>query len=136
MACTRPDIAHAVGVVSCFLSNPGREHWEAIKWILRYLRGISKLTLSFGSGKPVLVEYTDSDMARDEDSRKSTSGYLITLSGGVISWQSRLQKCIALSIVEAEFIAVTEACKELLYMKQFLRELGFKQQKYVLFCNN
>ena len=136
MVCTRPDIAHAVGVVSRFLSNPGREHWDAVKWILRYLRGTSKLTLSFGSGKPVLVGYTDSDLARDEDSRKSTSGYLITFSGGAVSWQSRLQKCIALSTAEAEFIAATEACKELLWMKQFLRELGFKQQKYVLFCDN
>ena len=55
MVCTRPDIAYAVGVVSRFLSNPGRQHWEAIKWIMRYLRGTSKLKLTFGSGKPVLI---------------------------------------------------------------------------------
>lgn len=85
MVYTRPNIAHAVGVVSSFLSNLGREHWDAVKWILRYLRGTSKLTLSFGSGKPMLVGYTDSDLARDEDSRKSTSGYLITFSGGAVS---------------------------------------------------
>ena len=75
----------------------------------------------------MLVGYTDSNIARDEDSRKSTSGYLITLSGGAVSWQSRLQKCITLSTAEVEFIAATKACKELLWMKQFLRELGFKQ---------
>jgi transposase InsO family protein len=136
MVCTRPDIAHAVGVVSRFLSNPGREHWNAVKWIMRYLRGTSKLCLSFGSGKPMLVGYTDSDMAGDVDTRKSTSGYLITFSGGAVSWQSRLQKCIALSTTEAELIAATEACKELLWMKKFLQELGFKQQQYVLFCDN
>ena len=101
MVCTRQDIAHAVGVVSRFLSNPEREHLEAVKWILRYLQGTSKLTLSFGSHKPVLVGYTNSYMTRYEDSRKSTSGYLITLSSGVVSWQSRLQNCIALSTVEA-----------------------------------
>ena len=55
MVCTRPDIAHAVGVVSRFLSNPGKEHWAAVKWILRYLRGNSKTCLCFGTEKHVLV---------------------------------------------------------------------------------
>ena len=126
MVCTRPDIAYAVGTVSRFLSNPGREHWNAVKWILRYLRGTSKLVLSFGNSKPLLIGYTDADMAGDMDTRKSTSGYLVTFSGGAVSWQSRLQKCIALSTTEAEFIAATEACKELLWMKNILLELGFK----------
>ncbi|GAV91753.1 hypothetical protein CFOL_v3_35141, partial [Cephalotus follicularis] len=136
MVCTRPDIAHAVGTVSRFMSNPGKEHWTAVKWILRYLRGTSSLKLSFGSEKPILVGYTDSDMAGDVDSRKSTSGYLITFSGGAVAWQSRLQKCIALSTTEAEFIAATEACKELLWMKRFVQELGFTQERYELFCDN
>ncbi|KAJ4716959.1 Retrovirus-related Pol polyprotein from transposon TNT 1-94 [Melia azedarach] len=136
MVCTRPDIAHAVGVVSRFLSNPGREHWNAVKWIMRYLRGTSNFKLTFGSGKPLLVGYTDSDMAGDVDTRKSTMGYLMTLSGGAVAWQSRLQKCVALSTTEAEFIAATETCKELLWMKRFLQELDFKQQQYVVFCDN
>ncbi|RVW84651.1 Retrovirus-related Pol polyprotein from transposon TNT 1-94 [Vitis vinifera] len=63
MVCTRPDIAYVVGVVSRFLSNPGRLHWEAVKWIMRYLRDTSKLKLTLGSGKPVLVGYIDSNMA-------------------------------------------------------------------------
>ena len=120
MVCTRSDIAYAVGVVSRFLSNPGRHHWEAVKWIMRYLRGTFKLKLTFGSGKPILVGYTDSDMAGDVDNRRSTSGYLMTFSGGAVSWQSRLQKCVALSTTEAEYIAAAEACKELLWMKCFM----------------
>ena len=88
MVCTRPDIAHAVGVVSRFLSNPGKEHWAAVKWILRYLRGTSKVCLCFGNGKPMLDGFTDSDMAGDVDSRKSTSGYLMTFAGGAVAWQS------------------------------------------------
>lgn len=130
------DIAHAVSTVSRFMSNPGRPHWEAVKWIMRYLRGSSKLKLCFGNGKPVLVGYTDADMAGDVDSRKSTSGYLITYSGGAVSWKSKLQKCVALSTTEAEFIAATEASKELLWLKRFVGELGFDQDKYVLFCDN
>lgn len=53
-----------------------------------------------------------------------------------MAWQSRLQKCVALSTTEAEFIAATEACKELLWMKSYLEELGFKQDRYVLLCDN
>jgi len=136
MVCTRPDIAHAVGTVSRFLSNPGREHWNAVKWILRYLCGTTSLRLCFGGDKPTLVGYTDSDMAGDIDSRKSTSGYLIKFAGGAVAWQSKLQRCVALSTTEAEFIAITEACKELLWMKKFLQELGFVQDKYFLFCDS
>lgn len=136
MVCTRPDLAYAVGVVSRFLSNPGREHWNAVKWILRYLRGTSDLKITFGGKKPLLVSFTDSDMSGDVDSSKSTSGYLVTFAGGAVAWQSRLQKCVALSTTEAEFIAATEACKELLWMKNFCEEIGFKQEKYVLLCDS
>ena len=85
MVCTRPDLAHVVGSVSRFLSNPKIEYWNTVKWIMRYLYGTSSLKLCFGSGKPVLVCYTDSDMAGDIDSRRSISSYLIIFGGGVIA---------------------------------------------------
>ena len=113
MGRTRLDIAHIVGVVSRFLENPGKEHWEAMKWIFGYLRGTSKLCLCFGKGKPILEGYTDADMASDLDGRKSTSGYLFTFVGGAITWQSKLQKCVAFSTTEVESIAATEAGKEI-----------------------
>ena len=127
MVCTRPDIAHAVGVVSRFLSNPGKEHWNGVKWILRYLRGTSRLCLCYGNGKLELNGYSDSNYAGDNDSRKSTSGYMMIFAGGAVSWQSRLQKCITLFTTETEYIAITEGGKELLWMQKFLRELGLKQ---------
>ena len=113
MGCTRLDIAHIVGVVSRFLENPGKEHWEAMKWIFGYLRGTSKLCLCFGKGKPILEGYTDADKASDLDGRKSTSGYLFTFVGGAITWHSKLQKCVVFSTTEAEYIAATEAGKEI-----------------------
>ena len=119
MICTRPDIAHVVGVVNRFLANPDKEHWEAVKWIFKYLRGTSKLCLSFGKGKPVLKGYTD-----DLDGIKSTSDYLFTFVWGVMSWQSKLQKCVALSTTEAENIAATEVGKEIVWIKVFFKELG------------
>ncbi|GKA51739.1 retrovirus-related pol polyprotein from transposon TNT 1-94 [Tanacetum coccineum] len=136
MVCTRPDLAHAVGVVSRFLSNPGKKHWEAVKWIFRYLRGTSKLGITFGNGKPMLVGYTDSDLAGNKDNMKYTSEYLITFAGGAVLWQSRLQKCVALSTTEAKYVAAMKACKELLWLKMFLQELGFKQQRYAVLCDN
>nr|GFA54552.1 retrovirus-related Pol polyprotein from transposon TNT 1-94 [Tanacetum cinerariifolium] len=136
VVCTRPDLAHAVGVVSRFLSNPGKKHWEAVKWIFQYLRGTSKLGTTFGNGKPTLVGYTYSDLAGNKDNIKSTSGYLMTFAGRAVSWQSRLQKYVALSTTEAEYMAEMEACKELLWLKRFLQELGFKQQRYAVLCDN
>jgi len=92
--------------------------------------------LCFGKENPVLVGYTDADLAGDIDSQKSTSGYLTTFVGGAVSWQSKLQKCVALSTSEAEYIAATEASKEIIWMRNFLLELGYEQDKYVLRCDN
>ena len=126
MVCTRPNISHAVAVVSKFLTNPGKAHWEAMKWIFRYLRGTSKVCLRFKGSESSLEGYTDYDMTRDLDCRKSTSGYLFTFAGGAISWQSKLQKCVSLSTIEAEYITTTEARKEMLWMKRFLQEMDLK----------
>ena len=116
-----------IRVVSRFLENPDNEHWEAVKGIFQYLRGTSKLCLSFEKGKPVLESYTDADMAGDLDGRKSTSGYLFTFVGGAISWQSKLEKCVALSTTKVEYIATTEARKEIGWIKVFFKDLGLQQ---------
>ena len=84
MVCTRPYIGYVVGVVSRYMSNPGREHWPAVKWILQYLKCTSSVCLQFGAGKPL------SDMLVDVDTSRSTSGYVMTYAGGIVSWQSRL----------------------------------------------
>ncbi|KAJ9557170.1 hypothetical protein OSB04_011784 [Centaurea solstitialis] len=136
MVCTRPDIAHAVGVVSRFMSDPGREHWEAVKWLLRYLKGTSKMGLYFKGKDLVLRGYTDADLGGCKKTFKSTTGYIFTVGGTVVSWMSRLQKSVALSTTEAEYMAVAEASKELVWLKTFLEELGKKQVDYSLYCDN
>ncbi|CAL5346390.1 unnamed protein product [Camellia sinensis] len=75
-------------------------------------------------------------MAGDLDGRKSTSGLLFTFAGGAVSWQSKLQKCVALSTTEAEYIAAAEAGKEMLWLKRFLQELGLKQEKFTVHCDS
>ena len=84
----------------------------------------------------MLVGYTDVDLASDIDSRKSTSAYLTTFAGGAVSCQSKFQKCVALSATEAEYIVATEVCKEIIWMRNFLLELGYKEDKYVLRCDS
>ena len=96
MAGTRPDIAHAMGVVIRFMENPGREHWEAVHWILRYLRGTSGTSLCFGRGELNIQGYVDSDLGGDVDTRRSTTGYIYTFGGTAVSWVSQLQKLVAL----------------------------------------
>jgi hypothetical protein len=86
MVCTRPVIAHAVGVVNMYMNNPSKKHWEAVKWILRYLRGTSTHALCFGGSNIVLHGYVDSDMVGDKDSRRSTIGYVFTVGGTIVSW--------------------------------------------------
>ena len=68
MVYTRPDIAFDVGIVSRYMSNPGMQHWAVVKWILRYRRGTPSVYLIYGSGKPMLEGFTDSDMSSDVDS--------------------------------------------------------------------
>ena len=136
MVCTRPDIAHAVGVVSRFLSNPGKEHWEGVKWILRYLKGTSGMCLCFRRNDLTLQGFSDADLGGDLDSRKSTTGYIFTLGGTAVSWKSKLQSRVALSTTEAEYIAISEAAKEMIWLKNFLKELGKEQDISPLFSDS
>jgi hypothetical protein len=90
MVCTRPYISHAVGFVSRYLNNPGKEHWEAVKWILRCLRDTATHALCFGGSDIFLQGYVDSDMEGDKDSRRSTTGSVFTIGGTKVSWISKL----------------------------------------------
>ena len=77
--------------------------------------------------KPIIEGFIDANMAKDLDGRKSTFDFLFTFAWGAISWQSKLQNCVSLSTIEAEYIAETEASKEMLWIKRFLLELGLNQ---------
>ena len=115
MVVTRPDISHAVGVVSRFMHNPGRSHWNAVKDVLRYLAGTKDHDILFGPN-PIsgVVGYTDSDFADCVDNRKSTTGYCFKFVNGAISWKSKLQECTTTSTTEAEYVAASNATKEAL----------------------
>lgn len=136
MVCTRPDISYAAGVVSWFMSNPEPKHREAVKWVLRYLKGTQNYCLSFGNDNVEVVGYVDANYAACKDSRKSTTGYIFLIGGTPISWISRLQRNIALSTTESEYVALAEAAKEMIWIKRLLRWLGLQQSKYLILCDS
>jgi hypothetical protein len=133
MTGTRPDIANAVSLVSRFMSNPGLQHWQAVKRILRYLKGTRELGITFrGSTTPgevvTIVAYSDADWGGNIDNRRSTSGSIYLLGQGAVSWFSKGQKSVALSTMEAEYMALNECLKEGIWLRQLLKEMGFPQQ--------
>jgi Reverse transcriptase (RNA-dependent DNA polymerase) len=120
---TRPDIAHAVGMLSRFVSSPRVEHWNAAKSVLRYLAGTSGLGLFYGDRTKQFIGYTDSDYAGDVNQRKSTSGYVFMYGGAAVAWSSKLQTVVATSTCEAELIAAARAVKEALYFGKLLTDI-------------
>ena len=126
MVSTRPDLAAAVGRVSRFGKNPGPEHWRAVKWILMYLQKTKSHGLTFRKqGKMQVIGHCDSDHNGCVDTRRSTTGYVMKLGGGSISWCSRRQKTVALSSCEAEYMAACEATREATWEAKLLKELGY-----------
>ena len=127
---SRPDIAEAVGVLSQFMARPGPEHWTGVKRIFRYIKG----TLDFGlkyvasdKGDLSLQGYSDADWAGDVSTRKSTSGYVFKLGGATISWKSKRQSVVALSSTEAEYVALSSAAQETVWLRHLLSSIGFEQ---------
>jgi hypothetical protein len=141
MVCTRPNIAHVVGVLSRYMSKPGKEHWTTIKRVFRYLRG----TTSYGlccQRRPGLDRVldihglVDADWVGDLDHRRSTTGYVFNLFGGAISWMRKQQVVVALSTIEVEYMAATHARKEVVWLQILCSGIGLVQQEERLACDS
>ncbi|KAJ0748566.1 putative alcohol dehydrogenase [Helianthus annuus] len=135
---TRPDIMFAICKVSRFMERPKRSHWEAAKRILRYIKGTVTEGITYSKGsKGKLVGFSDSDYAGNVDDSKSTSGYVFNLGSGAIAWQSKKQKVVALSSTEAEYIALSMAGCQALWMKGILNDLCFNMDcPPTVYCDN
>ncbi|XP_060670663.1 secreted RxLR effector protein 161-like [Ziziphus jujuba] len=138
MISTRPDLAYAVSVLNRFMSNPGRSHWDAVKWLLRYLKLTANEGLVFKGSKDgiELLGYTDANYAGDRDKRKSISAYAFTVCGNCVSWKSHLQAIVALSTTEAEYMAITDAAKEAIWIKGLLSELNMLHKAVILYSDS
>lgn len=125
---TRPDIAHAVNVISKFMENPGQAHWLAVKRILRYIKGTVNKALVFTSkgitGNQLYVSaYSDADWAGDIEDRKSTTGFVVRIGDSSVIWCTKKQKTVSLSSAEAEYMALAAVVQEVKWVNQFLCEL-------------
>ncbi|KAI5727689.1 hypothetical protein M8J77_005662 [Diaphorina citri] len=133
---TRPDITYAVSFLSRFNHNYGQAHWNAVKRIFRYLQQTKYYKLTYKKSDRALYGYSDADWASDTYDRKSTTGYVFMLSSGPVCWSSKKQPTIALSSTEAEYMALTNALQEGLWLKGLLSELHCTQDSVVIYGDN
>ncbi|KAK8523044.1 hypothetical protein V6N12_073755 [Hibiscus sabdariffa] len=125
MICTRPDLSYALSMTSRYQANPGEGHWKAVKNILKYLRRTKDVFLVCGGEEELSIKgYTDASFQTDKDDSRSQSGFVFCLNGGAVSWKSSKQDTVADSTTEAEYIAASEAAKEVVWIKKFISELG------------
>eukprot|EP00253_Pinus_taeda_P025197 PITA_25197 len=104
------DIKHAVSLIFKFMERQKEAHWQAVKRILRYVKGTKRFGISYiASECSDLIGYTDSNWVGSVDDRKSTSGYVFHMGSGAISWASKKQPIVALSTAEAKYVAATTA---------------------------
>ena len=139
--CTRPDIFYAVMQLARFNSNPGKAHVRASEQCLRYLEETPDLGIKYTAPKDknakiVINAFVDSDWGGCPDTRRSTMGYIIQVCGGPVAWKSKLMQTMALSSCEAEFMALTEVCRELMWMCRFLDEIGIEYDIPNIYCDS
>jgi len=121
----RTDIAYIVNELSQYYGDPSIYHLQAAKHVLRYLKGCPDLGVLFRAGsKKIPKLFADTSYATDTDDSKSTSGYVAMYNGGVISHASHKQKNVALSSMEAEYSALSEACREAIFINKLLSALN------------
>lgn len=136
---TRPDISASVSILSRKVSAPTKEDWNELKRVVRYLKGTinMRLKLSYVENKSdIFFGYADADWAEGREDRKSNSGYVFKVYGGVVSWCCRKQSCVALSSTEAEFVALAEACQEAIWIQRLLQDLKVNLSTTTLYEDN
>jgi len=119
---TRPDIAYSVARLARYTASPTEEHRALLKGVLRYVKGTQSWFLTYGRGAP-LSGYTETDFAGDLDTRRSTTGFVLTLNGAAVAWASKAQATVAASTTEAEYIAAAVGAREALWLAQLLRDI-------------
>lgn len=121
---TRPDIATAVGILSTYQAKTTKFLHTQLKRVFGYLRGTAEIGIQFGRVSDIHLKFfTDSDFAGAKSDRRSRTGWIGLLNGSAVTWASHKQTCNALSMTEAEFIALSECCEEVKWIRLFLAEI-------------
>ncbi|GKA42543.1 copia protein [Tanacetum coccineum] len=120
-----------------YQAKPTKKHLEAIKRVFRYLKGTINMGLWYPKDNAMsLTAYADADHAGCQDSRRSTSGSAQFLGDRLVSWSSKKQRSTAISTTEAEYIAMSGCCAQILWMRSQLKDYGFEFNKIPLYCDN
>jgi len=133
---TCPDITFAIQTIFRFMKNPGPIHWDAVKCVFHYLKGTMDWWLTYGSSRMDLTGYMDADGSMAED-RHALSGYTFMIHSGAILWSAKQQEIIVLSTTEAEYIMITHATKEAIWLCSFISQVfDITLDPTILFSDN
>ncbi|KAG7559036.1 Integrase catalytic core [Arabidopsis thaliana x Arabidopsis arenosa] len=137
LTASRPDLCFSVGVCARYQANPKQSHLNAVKRILKYVKGTTDYGLYYSKQtNQNLVGFCDADWAGNLDDRRSTTGGCFFLGNNLISWHSKKQSSVSLSTAEAEYIAMGSCCTQLLWMKQMLLDYGMISNTLLVYCDN
>ncbi|KAD1378135.1 hypothetical protein E3N88_42917 [Mikania micrantha] len=129
---TRPDLSYSVGYLSRFMQTPKQAHVQALKQVLRYVKGTTRLGLCYKrGGGDLLYGYSDSSFSADKDDGKSTSGMVFFYGNRPVAWNSQKQTTVALSSCEAEFMAASSAACQAIWLRGLLSELTGREEAQV-----
>ena len=136
--CTRPDIAFATHRLASYCEHPTELHWKAAKRVLRYLKGTQSMGITYSSqGSEAITGFADADYAGDKGDRKSTSGCVFIMAGGAICWESKKQKCVSVSTCEAEYISMSDAAREIIFLVTLYETItGLKAVQPILYSDS
>lgn len=126
--CTRPDISLAVSKLARYVMNPGEVHFIGVKRVFRYLKGTKNFGLRFTAGDGILRGFSDASWGDEDNNRKSTTGFLFMHGNNLISWATYGQTSVARSTVEAEYMALSDAAQEAIWLRRMCGELGHQQK--------
>ncbi|XP_044316696.1 secreted RxLR effector protein 161-like [Drosophila rhopaloa] len=133
---TRPDIAYAVNFLSQFNSSYDANHWKAAKRVLRYLRRSETWDYFFKAQAKICMALSTQTERANLTDRRSYSGQAFILAGAAVSWEARKQRTVALSSTESEYLAMSSAAKEAVYLKALLNSLGWTCETVKIFNDN
>lgn len=137
LTASRPDLLFAVCICACYQSKPTKKHLEAVKRVFRYLKGTIHLGLWYPKDTAMaLTAYSNAGHAGCQDTRRSTSGGAQFLGDKLVSWYSKKQMSTSISSTEAEYIAMSSCCAQILWMRSQLSDYGFVFNKIPMYCDN
>jgi hypothetical protein len=137
LTASRPDLLFAVCMCARYQSRPTKKHLKAVKRVFRYLKGTIHMGLWYPKDTAMaLTAYSDADHAGCQDTRRSTSGGAQFLGNKLVSWSSKKQMSTSISSTEAEYIAMSSCCAQILWMRSQLSDYGFVYNKIPMYCDN